>query len=763
MERRVRGGAVICAVVALVSSGGCGDKRGSSRDGGPSASGTSTAPPFTERASSDRVVASLFDELSSCDVEHRGLLVDLGGDMARGRTMERGEDDAPRKTVEHQGSSWAVMDQRSFELSFTLAERSRLFVGSRLMPVDARSVSFFIDDQSVGAFKLKPGSEAKLLETDPSELPFDAGEHTLVVRFSPARVKEAYAHVDWLRVGFPDDLKATYGAPTLEDLQQTDAALGRVPHRALRMRAPTIIRCPLTVQKGARFRASLGLAGAKEASAEVAVRVDGKPPVKLLTRKLKGGDDATWDDVDADLDPFAGQLVQLELRTAGPPTSGRILFGDPEVVVASAPPEPVQPAQVAVVIVLSGIDRADLPGYGERPASHLERLTKLTERATLFEAHRASTGISAGNMATLLTGLPPEVHTVVDFGSALPEKVPTIAQRARDAAIQTAIFTGVPHSFGPSGLPRGNTKIVEVSPVEGDQRDPLAEAAKWLETTLASSPKGKILLVIHARGGHPPWHVPQKQLDVLPPENYSGEIQPRRAAQQLAMLRKKGSKADLSEQDRARLGALYQLSLMDQDRGIGKVLDALDAANAEDHALVVVTSDQSSGLSTLFADVPSYDERALELPLYVLFPERRLAGVHVATPTGVEDVAATVMGALRLEPPAKKWGRDLAPIAEGVAVADAGPRFALLGDAYSVRSGSLVLREKRKAKATVCDLMFDPTCAFDRRPLVPFATSAMLRALAAYEDRVAQSKLERRAVVLDDGTLAALRVWGSME
>jgi hypothetical protein len=182
-----------------------------------------------------------------------------------------------------------------------------------------------------------------------------------------------------------------------------------------------------------------------------------------------------------------------------------------------------------------------------------------------------------------------------------------------------------------------------------------------------------------------------------------------------------------------------------------------------DKTLIIVTSELSSGLSTLFADTGPYEESALDLPLYVVFPAGKLAGRRVDQATGIEDLSHTIAAALELEPLRDPWGRDLAQVGSGVALARAIPSFALFGDAFSVRWDNLLLRERGQGRATLCDLSYDPTCAFDRRPLHPVATAALLRALAAHKAKAAGTPYERLPVTLDDQTLAALRVWGSME
>src|SRR5690606_10551179 len=106
--------------------------------------------------------------------------------------------------------------------------------------------------------------------------------HRVSLRFSPRSRDAPYADVDWLRVGRPDEIAATYGAPTLPDLVDGAASLGGRPHRALLLRPPASVRCALRVPEEARLRASIGVIGDGRAEAEVRVLVDGAEPVSLV-------------------------------------------------------------------------------------------------------------------------------------------------------------------------------------------------------------------------------------------------------------------------------------------------------------------------------------------------------------------------------------------------------------------------------------------------------------------------------------------------
>jgi len=732
----------------------------SSKEAGPVATSSAREPGPGDGPVADRVITSLFDAMPMCDVEHRGVLVDLGS-AADGRVVVRGED-TPMQTVEHDGSTWSVATRRAIDVHFVLAEPTPVFGAIHVTPIGARHVELYLDDLPLGGGRLKSG-EPTVVETSPTTLPVDAGEHVLGVRFSPTRAKDGFADVDWVRVGFPDDLKVMFGAPTADDVMQSDASLSKVPHRALSLRAPAVVRCPVRIPAGARLRTAVGMVGAGESDAEIAIRTDDAPPVALLRRTVKGGEDAKWDDFEASLDPFAGKIVDVELRAPSGSPSGRILFGDPEILVPTTAPPPTLEAQVVVLVVMDGVDRDVLPGYAPSDAPPLDQLSKFAERAARFENFRGATNVIPAAMATLFTGLPPEAHSLTDYGSRLPQSQITLLTAARSTGRQVAYFSAVPHSFAPSGLAHGATTFEFMSPVSGDAADPLTRAAEWVSTSLAHDPSSRLFVIVHARGGHPPWAIPAKQLDALPPENYTGDVSPRRAGEQLRHLRGRKTRRDLSDLDLTRLSALYRVALLDQDQKLGALMGAVTEAGLDEKTLFVVTGDVSSGLDTLFSDTPPLDERTLALPLYVAFPTGMFSGRAVPELTTAFDLSTTLRTAMGIPRPQVELGRDLKSVASGLAMTGDSPAVATAGDLASLRWGNLSMREQHARPASLCDVPADPTCAFDRRPLYPLAAAAFDRFLAAYDAKIAPLVKKGESEEIDDETLAALRVWGSMD
>jgi hypothetical protein len=279
-----------------------------------------------------------------------------------------------------------------------------------------------------------------------------------------------------------------------------------------------------------------------------------------------------------------------------------------------------------------------------------------------------------------------------------------------------------------------------------------------------TSSETKLLALVHARGGHPPWDVTLKELGAAAPPDYTGMIEPRRGAQLLARIRRsKRAQKVTSDADRQRIRALEQLGLAGQDRALGALVAALKAANLWDTTLLIVTGDVASGVGELFADGLDLKEPLLSLPLYVHFPGGLYAGKRVTEPTEVVDIARTSLAALGLSFAKQSFGRDLSRVAGGFEDASGGPQIATLDNRYSARWGNLVLSGRYPSPPSLCDLSIDPLCAFNRRETMPIAAGAIFRSIVA-EDLATRAPVgKREPATIDPETAAALVVWGAME
>jgi hypothetical protein len=768
---------VACVLVGGVASSGA----GCSSPAGPAGGGeprdpdaVAATPPLG--AAQDRVLVDLVTALPHCDLDHRGLVFDAGSEAMLGR-VGWGVAPPASPTVEHDGATWMRISERATRLSFVLPKASHVFVSLRVAGVSAKSATVLLDDQPLGSVTF--GRDvAKVVTTPTTKFPADAGHHTLTLMFAGRlREDQPFADLDWVRVGRPDELEQTFGAPTIKGSVLDGAALGGVPHRAVGLRTPSSLRCTVRPTRDARLRAALGYQGpgaaAVRVTAQVSTSTGDRATLMLAKEEVRGGEGAKWTDLDVPLAELAGRLVTLEITADGPSQGGRFLLGDPAIV--GRAPVKVGPwgARAAVVVVLHGVERDELPGYAEAPIPWLDALSELAREGTVFRAHRAPSTYAAATLASLMSERPPSVHQVADPSARLPKTLATLPQLVREAGVHAAMFTGVPFTFKSFGFSEGWERFVEHPPMSGALATaPLTDAAAWVTEVLSNDARARVLAVVHARGGHPPWDVTPREVSSLAPNDYSGPIEPRRAAQVIGRLRKR--KGSFSELDHERVRSLAALGLAGQDRALRELFSALRARGLWDQTLVVVVGDTSSGASpaAMFADGLPLGEDALSVPLYVRFPGGALAGQSVLEPTEATDVARTVLDALGAQPEVETsrvrarasivrlGGRDLFALASGAHTGAPQPSIALWGDRYSARYGEWLITGKPGSRPLLCHVELDPTCSFDRSPLAPFVVDALFRHVVRHEVESAQTRPPREAVTLDQDTAASLNVWG---
>ncbi len=719
-------------------------------------------PPVAPAPPPPRVLVDLVEALPSCDLDHRGPLLDAGTDAMIGRFGWGRGVPGGVAPVEHDGSTWARFTDRKVQVSFSLSAATPIFVAARAVGYGARSASVLLDDQPLGTLAFHR-EQIRIAQTGTTTLPVDPGLHTLSLRFvGRVRDGDAFADIDWIRVGVPDESTAVYGPPTLHDTIAPAAAFGGVPHRSLALRAPGSVRCALRFVRDAHLRTALAVQGTGTGEAEVRVLRDGKKPEVIRIVSLEGSEKETWVDVDLPLSGFAPAVGAIELAATQAPRGGRVLFGDPAVVLPPVPTTPPPQARAVVVVVLDGVERGELPPWSGAPPTALPALADLAQTGAVFDRHRAPSTVVSAVMASLLTGLAPIAHGLTDAGARLSARIATAAVVAHDASVRTAMFTGVPYTFRAFGFGAGWESFVEHPSSSGAPATaPIDDAAAWIAEIAKSAPDARLFALVHARGGHPPWDVTSKELATVAPLEYAGLIEPRKAAQTIARMRRSKRAKIVTDADRERIRALESLALAGQDRALGALVAGLKTAGLWDTTLLLVTGDVGSGATQLFGVGVDLQEPVLTLPLYAHFPGGLAAGRRVAEPTEVVDLTRTALAALGITPPKQTSGRDLARLAEGLDVAVNAPQIAVLDNQYSARWGDLVLTGKYPAAPGLCDLGVDATCAFNRREAMPLAVRAIFRDVVAADIAAHRLGALREPASIDEPTASALSVWGA--
>jgi hypothetical protein len=711
---------------------------------------------------SDKAV-DLLEEIANCDIYHRGQLLDLGSPASESRFGRGFSAPTTITNVTREGATWAQVAGRSVEQSFHLDHSGPVFVGARIRGIAARSAAVRLDGHSIGSLVFGHG-DVEVVATKPTESPLEAGAHTLSLVFHGITHGQAYAEIDWLRVGEPDDDPSTFAAPTLRDLV-IDGMIADQPRRAVALRSPGLVRCMVAVHEGMQLNASIGYSGSGRGEAEIRVLEPGQSPTTVHSAQV-GGETAAASDGRILLDTWAGKLVGIELVAVKTDPGGRILFGEPVILRHATSRLARGHARLGIIVVLSSTDRSHLPPYADVPA--LAALTNLAASSAVFRRHRATTTVVTGSMASLLTGLAPQTHAVLDSAARLSARLPTMATMARDGRISTAMFTANPTSFEAFGFARGWDRFEAFSPISGAlDHAPLLDATRWIETRQQESKDSPLLLLVHSRGGHPPWIATADEIRNLPPADYLGPIEARRGGQVLNRARGKRPKWRLSTADRQRLEGFFQLALIAEDQKLGALITSLQKLGVWDSTLLIVTSDVSRGGPSRvpFGDGEKLDEDLLELPLIVHFPDGRFGGKFVDAPTTVLDLIGTVQGAFGLRTQQGARGADLYEIAANPEYFALRAQFAMAGREYAARVGDLVLRGETPKAPLLCDLAQGTPCAAVSSPAQALVADAMWRqSYLHYRDSWGDKALSaREPATLDPDTVAALTVWGNQE
>jgi hypothetical protein len=738
----------------------------SCRDKAPAPAPLPSAPLAGTPGTAPRSEAyDLLAQLPGCEIWHDGIVIDFGTAAARSARAYRVEPMEDMVDAEREGATVSkILDRRLvFELMLE-EELEEATLSVRLFSVTARSITAAIDEKRLGSVRLVAG-ETKVAEFSPQKN-LGRGRHTLTLTFAgrPRGITLPFVEMDWLRVSGSGSVGPSYAAPTLRDIV-TDAVLDSTPKRALALNAPSRVRCPITPAPDSELRVDLGYWGEGKGESRVRLLSDGEKPVILAERKVTGGEGATWTPLTVPLRPYASRTVLLELAAPDPVKGGRVVFGDPRLVRAAPEQKPLTGARSVVIVILSGIDQRMIPPW--KSSQGLPALGGLAKSSVVFSKYRASSNVVAAVAASLLTGLAPAVHGLEDPAARLPKQARGVGELVKEAGGRTAMFSAVPGTFEAFGFNQGWDSFMSFSPVkDAPASAPIDEAKKWLEKE-SDSPTVRRLVVIHAPGVHPPWDVTKEEAARLPPDEYSGVLDPRRGGVVLGRMRnaRKAQKSRLGDDDWKRLRAMEAVSLGKQDAALEQLITVIKDRGAWDATLFIVVGDVARGgpPGIPFEPAGELDEDRLVVPLLVKFPEQKLAAKEVTYPVTSVDVASTALDFLGIARTRELNGLDLFRVAEGEEPLAGRVLVATLAGHYATRLGPWLLSGQPGRVPKLCQLDVDPACTSDAFP------NKLIAGRTAWQgtfDEFARAEKNRVAprepASIDPDIGAALQAWGDI-
>jgi hypothetical protein len=751
------------AVLVLVTALGCG-KGGSAP--APEKTTSSTVASASSSSSSSNgddgggVVFDVVRDFSRCQLSHHGVLLDFGDEgLASAFGLRDGS--GAREIVERDGATWLRVRERRITMSFLspadiASSDAGLVVEARARGVAAKTMTVSINGKSAASLSLDR-TRASVVSARSTTAAVTEGQNELTITFAGAARgdKDVLAEIEWLHIGPPSD-ETSYAAPTRADVLG-NATVGGVAKPSLSLRGPGSCACTFFVPTTAQFEAALSVTKGGEGDVELRAHRD-RSPTELLGSWHVSADDANaWKNVNVALPSFSAP-VELEMAVTKSSKGARIILGAPRVLreTSATPPSPAPHAENVVLVVLGEVSPHTIASFGGRLA--LPEIDALAKRGYTFDAHRSQTTLSSGALASMLSGLSPRDHGVSDPSARLPQRITTIADAARQAGIDTAMFTANPLTGRAFGFDRGFSTFVAHSPAEETPATAVFdEAVKYIE---GKKDTGRFLMVVHARGAHPPWDVTPDDLKDLPPANYTGGLEPRHAGELMSKARRVPPVLRFQDADRARAWALADVALLAHDKAIGRLVAALKTAGRETNTAIIVTADLAADETAHvpFGDPDTLDEQLLDVPL-VIVPPGGVSAKRLSAPTISSDLAVSILASLGLTPPSQFSGKNLWSLATSLNTEEGRARLAVLGPRFSGRIGPFVMIGTDTRETRLCSLELEPACATDVRATHPIATQALRTFL--HQSLGAPQKAENREpATLDPDTAAALRMWG---
>ena len=373
-------------------------------------------------------------------------------------------------------------------------------------------------------------------------------------------------------------------------------------------------------------------------------------------------------------------------------------------------PDPDRPPNV-ILISIDTLRQDHVGCYGyERDTT--PNIDAFATEAVLFE--RAYTTMSWTLIAhmSMLTGLYPSQHGVMEANLALPRSIPTLAQRLSDQGFQTfGFYDRTAHWVDPEfGYDRGFDLYRPHSNV--------AQAGNHLRKALDERRKKlPFFAFVHLFDVHSaPIDKSERPIYDPPAPHDSHFISDAKARLQgVDSYRWWNEDAkDASPEQHEALVALYDGGIRFVDERIGEWLDQWRASGLLDDSIVIITSDHGEGLCD---HDPKYGghggtrEEGLLVPLLIRYPSAENGGTRVPGSVSLVDLVPTVLDRLGFEADARLPGFSL--------LESRPPEVPVFAERTRVRVAlrwPLKFTEWSDGSARLFDLEEDPD---EKRPILP--------------------------------------------
>lgn len=363
-------------------------------------------------------------------------------------------------------------------------------------------------------------------------------------------------------------------------------------------------------------------------------------------------------------------LSAISRSPVDPEQPAGIVLHDPRISAPREPPReaPTADARVAsprppanspnIIIYMVDTLRADRLGVYGRPGNPSPRVDDFAAEAVVFANAQAQSPWTRASVASVFTGLWPQVHGAQDDEDKLVDSALTLAERLQSLGYQTAGITGNGNAHGPFGFAQGFDHFKYLANLRPG--DPLANSEDiheavltWLELRTAEQP---FLLYVHTIDPHAPYAPPERHRARWAPNVDDLSIGTVEAIGELSRL----SQAE-AERRAAELLALYDAEVSYNDESFGRLLDELQRRSLYEESLVIFLSDHGEEFFDHggWSHGKTLHSEMLDVPLIVKLPGGLGGGKVVAEVAEHVDLLPTIIDLVTGESPPGTQGRSL--------------------------------------------------------------------------------------------------------
>jgi len=372
-----------------------------------------------------------------------------------------------------------------------------------------------------------------------------------------------------------------------------------------------------------------------------------------------------WLEIQVPLKEVEGQ--DLEVTLSAEPQNGASQRG----CFASLPmfcPRSRSTSKPNVIIYLVDALRADHLGcYGYGPATS-PRLDGFAQDSVLFTTASSTSSWTAPGVATIFTGLEPEVHQVLWDCSSLQDRFTTLAEILRGNGWTTWQMTTHP-------IPRDAQKNL-VQGFDGarwlpwfdlTRKSTAADLNEHIFPWLEEHKSEPFFLYVHTVDAHDPYRAPKEYVDFFDP-GYTGKTNGERPHNSPDSFW--WSKTD---RDRQHARAIYDGCVRFNDEHFGKLVDELKRLGLYDDTMIIFTADHGEELwdhpgeaeiTSGWSHGRTLYEEVIHIPLVVKFPESEYRGLRHSAPVTHIDFLPTICDVAGVGVPQDSPGRSMVGLLE---------------------------------------------------------------------------------------------------